>query len=98
MGVWVRTYWKLFFIERRLSEICRANLKDFSLWLVESKKLKAKTINNVLGAGTVALKWAHENDLIVANRPPAYARQERTAAREKCGMRCKERSRSRFPT
>jgi integrase len=67
MKVWVKTYWKLFFTERRLSEICRANLKDFSLWLAESKNLKPKTINNVLAAGTVALKWAHENDLIAAN-------------------------------
>jgi len=67
MRVWVRSYWKLFFTERRLSEICRTNLKDFSLWLAESKNLKPKTINNVLAAGTVALKWAHENELIVAN-------------------------------
>ena len=67
MRVWVRTYWKSFFKERRLSEICRADLKDFSLWLAESKNLKPKTINNVLAAGTVALRWAYENELISAN-------------------------------
>ena len=67
MRVWVRTYWKSFFKERSLSEICRADLKDFSLWLAESKNLKPKTINNVLAAGTVALRWAHENEVIGAN-------------------------------
>lgn len=30
-----------------LSEISRANLKDYAPWLAGSKKLKAKTINNM---------------------------------------------------
>jgi hypothetical protein len=62
MMVWLRTYWKLFFTERRLSEICRSNPKDFSLWLGEPKNLKPKTINSVLGAGTVASDEEEEDE------------------------------------
>jgi hypothetical protein len=51
----VQTYWKPFFKERRLAEIRKADLKDFSFWLEKEKQLKSKTINNVLAAGTVAL-------------------------------------------
>ena len=66
-SMWTRTYWKPFFVERKLGDLSKADLKSFSLWLAESKNLKPKTINNVLAAGTVALRWAAENELIGSN-------------------------------
>ena len=64
MSMWTRTYWKPFFAGRKLGNLSKADLKSFSLWLAESKNLKPKTINNVLAAGTVALRWAAENEFI----------------------------------
>jgi len=81
-------YWKLFFgNQKRIGEVTRSDLRDFSLWLAEykvvSKKklpkgakqqqgkdffassmpkknkcLSAGTINKVMLAGTLPLKWA----------------------------------------
>ncbi len=67
MALAVANYWAPFFIDKRLSEIRRADLKAFSLWLSEKKSLKGKTINNVLSAGTVPLLWAQVNELIPVN-------------------------------
>ncbi|MCX7038014.1 MAG: tyrosine-type recombinase/integrase [Spirochaetes bacterium] len=63
----VRTHWKPYFTSRRLAEIGRADLQNFSLWLKETKGLKGKTVNNVLAAGTVGLRWAQGNALIPTN-------------------------------
>ena len=67
MALWVKHYWKPYFAEQQLSQISKAQLKDFSLWLAETKKLKPKTINNVIASGAVGLRWAHENGVIDAN-------------------------------
>ena len=61
-------YWIPYFGEdKKLSEINKSDLRAFSLWLKEEKDLKANTINNVLSAGTVPLRWAARNELILAN-------------------------------
>ncbi len=57
MALAVANYWAPFFVDKWLSEIRRADLKDFSLWLLEKKSLKEKSINYVLSAGTVPLRW-----------------------------------------
>ena len=60
MSMWTRMHWKSFFAEWKLGNLSKADLKAFSLWLAESKNLKPKAINNILAAGTVALRWAAE--------------------------------------
>jgi len=67
MALWLKRHWKSFFGDKRLSEIQRVDLKDFSMRLAESKNLKPKTINNILSVGTVALRWAKAKELIAAN-------------------------------
>jgi len=47
----------------------------------ESKNLKPKTINNVLAAGTVALRWAAENELIGSNPAAGLVTFSGTAGR-----------------
>lgn len=84
MALWLKLYWKSFFGDKRLSEIRRADLKDFSMRLAESKKLKPKTINNILSVGTVALRWAKANDLIAAN--PAEGLVKFSGSTAKRGM------------
>lgn len=70
--------WKPYFEEKLLSEITRMDLKIFSQHLAEvntiaqngeltARKLTAKSINRVLTVGTIALKWAYENELIKSN-------------------------------
>ena len=63
----IRTCWEPFFKDRNLSELRKSDLRDFSLWLAETRKLKAKSINTALAAGTVALRWAHAEELIQSN-------------------------------
>ncbi len=67
MALWLKLYWRPFFGDKRLSQIQKMDLKRFSLWLAESNNLKPKTINNILSAGTVALRWAKANELIAVN-------------------------------
>ncbi len=68
MAGWIRTCWKPFFdTAKRLGDLSRADLKAFSLWLKEERKLTAKSINTALSAGTVALRWAYAEELIPAN-------------------------------
>jgi hypothetical protein len=81
MNTWIRTYWKKYFGERRLSEIHKIDLKKFSLWLAETGTLRAKTINNILSAGTVALRWAAENELIARNPAEGLMKFSGKAAR-----------------
>ncbi|MGA2380793.1 MAG: tyrosine-type recombinase/integrase [Spirochaetia bacterium] len=63
----VRVYWKPYFKERRLVEIQKDELRKFSFWLEGEKGLQPKTINNVLAAGFVPLRWAHANQVIPTN-------------------------------
>ena len=90
----VRTYWKPFFKERRLAEIRKADLKDFSFWLENEKQLKSKTINNVLAAGTVALRWATENEYVPAN--PAEGFMKFSGPSQKRGVLSDEEVRQLF--
>ena len=58
-------YWRPYFgDEKILSQLTKSEIATFSLTLKEDKALKANTINNILAAGTVALRWAARNDLI----------------------------------
>ena len=77
---------------KQLGELRKSDLKDFSLWLAEERKLKAKSINTALSAGTVALRWAHAEELIPSNPAAGLVkfsgtRREagRTRQRRKCG-------------
>ena len=67
MALWVEKYWKPHFKEQWLSEIRKADLQAFALWLKENKGHKGKTVNNVLAAGTVALRWAYANEILPSN-------------------------------
>jgi len=49
---------------KALTEITDHDIEAFTLFIADSKKLAAKTINNIIGAGTVALTWAHKKKLI----------------------------------
>ena len=66
MTVRARKYWFVYFKGKRLGEIRKSNLKDFSLWLA-AKKLAPKSINTILSARTVPLGWAFKNELIPSN-------------------------------
>ena len=63
----VNNHWIPYFKGKQLLAVKRINIKAFSLYLSETKNLKPKTINNILGAGTVALKWAFNNEIIPVN-------------------------------
>ena len=67
MALLVRHYWKPYFSKRLVMEIRKTDLQAFSLFLKEEKHLKGKTINNCLAVGTVALRWAHQNEIIPSN-------------------------------
>ena len=84
MTGWVRTCWTPFFKERRLAEIRKSDLEAFSLWLAEERKLKAKSINTALSAGTVAFRWAYAEKLVPAN--PAEGLVKFSGAPEKRGV------------
>lgn len=66
MTVRARKYWFDYFKEKRLGEIGKADLKEFSLWLAE-KQLSPKSVNVILNSGTVPLGWAFRNELIPSN-------------------------------
>ncbi len=84
MTGWVRTCWTPFFKQRLLAEISKSDLEAFSLWLAEERKLKAKSINTALSAGTVAFRWAKVESLIPAN--PADGLVKFSGAPEKRGV------------
>ncbi len=60
-------HWKPFFEGRSLESITKNDLKTFSLGLAK-KTLAATTINKIMLAGIVPLKWAKENE-IITNSP-----------------------------
>ena len=78
--LWVNLHWKPFFAEKPLGEIRRTDLKAFSLHMA-SKGLAPKTINNILSVGTVALRWAKDNEIIVANPAKGLAKFSGEAAK-----------------
>jgi integrase len=67
MGLHVKNYWQSYFKDKRLCETTKTDLKAFSLWLSDHESLKAKSINNILNAGTVVFRWAFNNELIPSN-------------------------------
>jgi len=81
MAGWIRTCWEPFFKDRRLSETRKSDLEAFSLWLVEERNLKAKSTNTALSAGTVAMRWAHAEELIPSNPAAALVKFSRAAAK-----------------
>jgi len=62
----VNAYWAPAFPSLRLDEVKRKDLKEFVLSLSE-RGLASGTINSILVAGTVALRWAFQNELIPAD-------------------------------
>ena len=62
----VHEHWEPFFKDACLCDVSKKGLKDFSLYIAD-KKLAASTINKTLIAGTTALRWAFENELIFSN-------------------------------
>lgn len=59
----INYYWAKFFNGKKLCEVRKTDLKAFSVALAE-RGLAHGTINRVLMAGTTALHWAYENELI----------------------------------
>jgi integrase len=60
-----RLHWFPLFDGKRLAELTKADIKDFSLSLAsENSDLAPATINAVMIAGTGPLRWAYENGLI----------------------------------
>ncbi len=59
----VRIYWKPYFKNKLLGEITKQNLKDF-MKQIEKKNLSYITKNAIIHAGTTALHYAYENDIL----------------------------------
>jgi len=79
----VKGHWTRSFPERTLGEVTRRDLADFGVHLAKLG-LAAKTINHVIQAGTVALTWAHSNELITSN--PAANLRKFSGQSEKRGI------------
>ena len=62
----IEHHWVPYFKDTYRNQLTRQELKDFSLHL-SSQKLSAKSINNILSMGTVILKWAAQNEIIIAD-------------------------------
>jgi integrase len=61
----VNKYWEPHFHGKTLSDITRAELRDFGLSL--RSELASKTVNNVLHWGASALRWAYREKMIPEN-------------------------------
>ena len=59
----VNRYWVPYFKGKRLGEVRRADVRAFSLSLAEFE-ISPATINYTMLAGTTALRWAFQNELI----------------------------------
>lgn len=67
MRILVQRYWNEYFPQdMSLADLRREDLRSFSVYLA-GKQLAPKTRNNILMAGTVAIKWAYENEIITSN-------------------------------
>ncbi len=61
----VKKDWASFFVGKRLADVTRDDIKQFSIHLARpERKLSPGSLNSTLVAGTTALRWAHDNDLI----------------------------------
>ena len=71
-------YWTPYFHETYLSDLKLQQLKEFSLYLaglnkknqkgeIQKEKLSTQSINHILKAGTVALRWASKNGILQQN-------------------------------
>jgi len=69
----VNGHWTRSFPDRTLGDVTRRDLSEFGVHLA-NRGLAAKTINHIIQAGTVALTWAHSNELISSN-PAANLRK-----------------------
>ncbi|MBI9105018.1 MAG: tyrosine-type recombinase/integrase [Spirochaetales bacterium] len=63
----IKRYWIPYFGDKSIHDLNKTDIKTFSLYLSEERKLAAKTINNIMSAGTVALTWAFKNEIINKN-------------------------------
>ncbi|GHT50073.1 hypothetical protein FACS1894102_5350 [Spirochaetia bacterium] len=76
----VKNYWKTAFMNKRLDEITRHDLKEFSLALRgksllhgnTKKVLSLSTINKIMTTGITALKWAFFEGMIQSNPTDGY--------------------------
>ncbi len=78
---YIKNYWEPYFNDKLLFDITRKEIKDFSIWLSKEKRkkringelisfdelLSTSSRNNILKAGTVALKWAALEKIIPEN-------------------------------
>jgi integrase len=79
----ITKHWREYFGEKTRSEIAIEDLRAFGRNLYE-KNLAAKTINNVMSAGTVPLHWAHESGIITAD--PTQGLKSYSGAKRKRGI------------
>ncbi|GBR75992.1 integrase [Candidatus Termititenax persephonae] len=56
--------WKPFFTGRLLGTITRQDIDEFIKQFDNSSDISARTKNGIIGAGTIALKWAFQKELI----------------------------------
>ncbi len=75
--------WKPSFAGKTLAEITKADLKAFSAEIAR-KGLAPASINRILDVASIALSWAHENELIAAD--PAEGLRRFSGARAKRGV------------
>jgi hypothetical protein len=66
MSCRLKLHWEPYFSGKKLSEITKLDLKAFSAEIAK-KGLAPSTINHTIEVGTIALSWAHQNDLIATD-------------------------------
>ncbi len=66
MSCRLKLHWEPYFSGKKLSEITKLDLKAFSTEIAK-KGLAPSTINHTIEVGTIALSWAHQNDLIATD-------------------------------
>ena len=60
----ITKYWEPYFgTDVKLAAVKRSDIRNFSLWLGK-QSLQTKSRNNVLSAGTTALRWAFHHDVL----------------------------------
>lgn len=88
----IRKYWEPFFSTLRLNEVTKKDLRDLSRAVGE--KVKPQTANHVMNAGTIALRWAFENDLTETD--PTVGLKKFTVRPEKRGILNEDEARALF--
>jgi site-specific recombinase XerD len=67
MNQMIDKHWQVFFGNAKaVNDISRSELRDFSL-LLHGNGLASSTINNIMIAGTSALRWAHTEGIIASD-------------------------------